>query len=37
MDHLSIGAVATSRKQDERRLAIHPAHVERIDPGVFST
>lgn len=34
MDPLSIGAVATSRKQDERRLAIHPAHVERIDPGV---
>jgi alanine dehydrogenase len=28
---LSLGVVATSRKQDERRLAIHPAHVERID------
>jgi alanine dehydrogenase len=26
-----MGVVATSRKQDERRLAIHPAHVERID------
>lgn len=34
MDHLSIGVVATSRKRDERRLAIHPAHVARIDPGV---
>lgn len=34
MDHLSIGVVATSRKQDEHRLAIHPAHVERIAPGV---
>ena len=31
MDQLSVGVVATSRKQDERRLAIHPAHVERID------
>jgi alanine dehydrogenase len=31
---LSVGVVATSRKQDERRLAIHPAHVERIDPGI---
>jgi alanine dehydrogenase len=28
---LSLGVVATSRKQDERRQAIHPAHVERID------
>lgn len=34
MDQLSIGAVATSRKQDELRLAIHPAHVERIDADV---
>jgi alanine dehydrogenase len=31
VDPLSVGVVATSRKQDERRLAIHPAHVERID------
>jgi alanine dehydrogenase len=31
VDQLSVGVVATSRKQDERRLAIHPAHVERID------
>jgi alanine dehydrogenase len=34
MDQLSIGVVATSRKQDEHRLAIHPAHVERIDADV---
>jgi alanine dehydrogenase len=31
---LSVGVVATSRKQDERRLAIHPAHVERIDAAL---
>jgi alanine dehydrogenase len=34
VDQLSVGVVATSRKQDERRLAIHPAHVERIDAGL---
>ena len=28
---LRLGVVATSRKADERRLPIHPAHVERID------
>jgi alanine dehydrogenase len=28
---LTIGVVATSRKPDERRQAIHPAHLERID------
>jgi alanine dehydrogenase len=28
---LTVGVVAVSRKPDERRLAIHPAHVERID------
>ena len=32
MDLLSAGVVATSLKPDERRLAIHPAHLERIDP-----
>ena len=32
MDQLTLGVVATSRKTDERRLAIHPAHLERIDP-----
>jgi alanine dehydrogenase len=31
---LSVGVVATSRKPDERRLAIHPAHVERIDEAL---
>ncbi|MFN8130389.1 MAG: N(5)-(carboxyethyl)ornithine synthase [Solirubrobacteraceae bacterium] len=34
MNELSLGVVATSRKEHERRLAIHPAHLERIDPGV---
>ena len=29
---LTLGVIATSRKPDERRLAIHPDHVERIDP-----
>jgi alanine dehydrogenase len=28
---LSLGVLATSRKTDERRLPIHPAHLERID------
>jgi len=31
---LSVGVVATSRKDDEHRLAIHPAHLDRIDPGL---
>ncbi|WP_154793028.1 N(5)-(carboxyethyl)ornithine synthase [Occultella kanbiaonis] len=30
-DHLRLGLLGTSRKPDERRLAIHPAHLERID------
>jgi alanine dehydrogenase len=30
VDQLSLGVVATSRKPDERRLAIHPAHFDRI-------
>ena len=29
---LSLGIVATSRKPDERRLAIHPDHLSRIEP-----
>ncbi len=29
---LSLGIVATSRKPDERRLAIHPEHLMRIEP-----
>jgi alanine dehydrogenase len=34
VEQLSVGVVATSRKLDERRLAIHPAHVQRIDAGL---
>ncbi len=34
MQDLTLGVVGTSRKADERRLPIHPAHVERIDEGV---
>ena len=28
---LRLGVLATSRKADEKRLPIHPAHLERID------
>ncbi|WP_280436150.1 N(5)-(carboxyethyl)ornithine synthase [Nocardia carnea] len=39
MKQLTIGAIATSHKEDEHRLAIHPAHFARIDPatraGIF--
>ena len=28
---LRLGVMATSRKVDERRLPLHPAHLERID------
>ena len=31
MDELTLGVVATSRKEHERRLPIHPRHLERID------
>ncbi len=31
MAQLTLGVVGTSRKENERRLAIHPEHVERID------
>ncbi len=31
MSLLKLGALATTRKPDERRLAIHPSHIERID------
>ena len=34
MDELTLGVVATSRKEHERRLPIHPRHVERIDAGL---
>jgi alanine dehydrogenase len=31
VDQLSLGVISRSRKEDERRLAIHPLHVGRID------
>ncbi|WP_206791344.1 N(5)-(carboxyethyl)ornithine synthase [Amycolatopsis sp. MtRt-6] len=31
MDQLSLGVVAHSRKENERRLPIHPHHLDRID------
>ncbi len=31
MEQLSLGVVATSRKRDEHRVAIHPEHLGRID------
>jgi alanine dehydrogenase len=34
MDQLSLGVMARSRKENERRLAIHPLHVERIEAGL---
>ncbi len=34
MDQLSLGVLARSRKENERRLAIHPLHIERIDAGL---
>src|SRR5216684_1775519 len=34
MDRLSLGVMARSRKENERRLAIHPLHIERIDAGL---
>ncbi len=34
MDQLSLGVMARSRKEDERRLAIHPLHIERIEAGL---
>jgi alanine dehydrogenase len=34
VEQLSLGVVGTSRKPDERRLPIHPAHVGRIDAGL---
>ncbi|HUO71135.1 MAG TPA: N(5)-(carboxyethyl)ornithine synthase [Solirubrobacteraceae bacterium] len=32
MEKLSLGVVGTSRKPDEHRLPIHPAHLGQIDP-----
>jgi alanine dehydrogenase len=34
MDQLSLGVMARSRKENERRLAIHPRHITRIDAGL---
>jgi alanine dehydrogenase len=34
MDELSLGVIATSRKEHEGRLPIHPRHLERIDAGL---
>ncbi len=34
MDQLSLGVISRSRKEHERRLAIHPLHVQRIDAGL---
>jgi alanine dehydrogenase len=31
VDELSLGVMARSRKENERRLAIHPRHIDRID------
>jgi alanine dehydrogenase len=34
VDELTIGVVATSRKEHERRLPLHPRHLVEIDPGL---
>jgi alanine dehydrogenase len=34
VDQLSLGVLAQSRKENERRLAIHPLHLERIEAGL---
>jgi alanine dehydrogenase len=34
VDLLSLGVLARSQKENERRLAIHPLHLERIDASV---
>lgn len=34
MERLTIGVVGTTRKADERRRPVHPAHLERIDEDV---
>ena len=37
MDQLSLGVVARSRKENERRLPIHPHHLDRIDADLRET
>ncbi len=34
MERLTIGVVGTTRKRDERRRPVHPAHLDRIDEEV---
>ncbi len=34
MSGLTLGVLGASSKPDERRLPLHPAHLERIDPGL---
>src|SRR6266542_2220965 len=34
VNQLSLGVIARSQKENERRLAIHPLHVERIEAGL---
>ncbi|BBY28060.1 N(5)-(carboxyethyl)ornithine synthase [Mycolicibacterium sediminis] len=34
MDQLTLGVIAATRKENERRLPIHPEHLDRIDPDV---
>jgi alanine dehydrogenase len=34
VSQLSLGIVASSHKEHEKRLAVHPAHVDRIDPSL---
>jgi alanine dehydrogenase len=34
VDQLSLGVISRSRKENERRLAIHPLHIERIEAGL---
>jgi alanine dehydrogenase len=34
MNRLSLGVMAQSRKENERRLPIHPLHFDRIDPDL---
>jgi alanine dehydrogenase len=34
VDQLSLGVISRSLKESERRLAIHPLHVERIEAGL---
>ena len=34
MEQISLGVMARSRKENEHRLAIHPAHLERIAPAL---